>query len=254
MPKAARTLIWEVFFVSRQRGIDLQTHFPWIDQDIGTYCFMVTENNSGTCVATLVLRIHNIISESRLAMIGMVCVDRKWRGQGLSTRLLTNAINFAAEQQINNLLLWTTQPYIYSGHGFVSDNVINDSFAKVTLNKIQKYNQLVFTKGKYTKSRGLPPFGQQVIRIKSDSAELIGVETGESVTLAEWKGSLQAVLDLIEDSMPATWNLNAPADSTIFDELKNRGHKYLFQPCATRMVRQLDSRMYIPYISILERI
>jgi N-acetylglutamate synthase-like GNAT family acetyltransferase len=252
VPSAARALIWDVFFASRQRGIDLPTHFPWIEQTVGTYCLMLSEKNDGPVLATLVLREHNLLSGSRYAMIGMVCVDQAWRGRGLSTQLLVNLLTFAAEQEISSLLLWTGQPSIYSKHGFVPDSC--DSFGRVTLDPIRSRSQVGFTKIQGDTARGLPAFAQQIVRFESDAAELVGVETVQGMALAEWKGAMPAVLDLIEAALPETWNLNAFADASIFDEIRRRGHFYAPLPCAKRMVRHLNRPAYIPYISVLDRI
>lgn len=254
VPSAARTLIWEVFFALRQRGIDFSTHFPWIEQAIGTYCLTLSETNDGPPLATLVLRELDLSSGSRCAMIGLVCVNHAWRGQGLSTRLISNALAFAAEQQIHSLLLWTTQPGIYSKHGFTSNTETCETFGQVKVNSSRACALVKFSKNHPGTSRGLPPFGKQLIRFESDTAELIGVETVEGMALAECSGSPSAVLDLIETAFPATWNLNAPADSPIFKEINRRGHLYMPLPCAKRMVLHLSEPSYIPYISILERI
>ena len=252
VPSGARALIWEVFFASRQRGIDLPTHFPWIEQNIGTYCLAFSEKSEGPVVATLVLREYDQSTGSRCALIGMVCVDKPWRGQGLSTQLLTNMLHFSADQKINSLLLWTGQPRVYSRHGFVSDTC--ETFSRVTLDPLRPRAQVRFHRGPANTSRGLPPFAQQLIRFESNAAELIVMETTHEITLAEWKGSPSAALDLIEAALPTTWHLNAPADALIFDEIRKRGHSLMPLPCATRMVRNLGLPEHIPYISVLDRI
>ncbi len=252
VPSAARQLIWEVFFASRQRGIDLPTHFPWIEQNVDIHCLTLSEEDDRPVVATLVLRERNQPPGNRCAMIGMVCVDQARRGQGLSSQLLANMLTFAAEQKINTLLLWTGQPSIYSRHGFAPDTC--DSFSRVTLDPLRPRAQVGFFKGLADTARGLPPFAQQLIRLESDAAELIGIETMNGIAIAEWKGSPSAVLDLIESALPATWSLNAPADASIFDEIRKRGHSSLPLPCATRMVRHLNLPEHIPYISVLDRI
>ncbi|WP_374537092.1 GNAT family N-acetyltransferase [Chitinimonas taiwanensis] len=254
VPCASRALVWEVFFASRQRGLDLSTHFPWIEQSFGTYCFTLSEEGAGTSVATLVLRMRNLLSGSRCAMVGMVCVDKAWRGQGLSARLLSSAITFAAEQKINPLLLWTTQPGIYSRYGFAPDTETCDTLGLVRLGHLRPRAKVKFAKRVPGPSRGLPPFGRQLVLFESDAAELIAVETAEGLALAEWQGSLPAVLDLIEAALPSTWSLNASADSSIFGVISERGHLYTPLPCASRMVKYLDMPVYTPYISILERI
>jgi len=251
---AARALIWDVFFASRRRGIDLPTHFPWIEQTVGTYCLTLSETNDGPVVAALVLRELNLLSGIRCAMIGMVCVDQAWRSQGLSTQLLSNALAFAVEHKYNSMLLWTTQPTVYSRHGFACEAENHDTFGRIAMNSSHLLAQVRFLKGNPETTRGLPPFGERLIRFESDAAELIGVETAHGLTVAEWSGSPAAVLDLIEAALPSMWNLNAPENAPIFSEITNRGHFYAPLPCAKRMVLHLGAPLSIPYISILERI
>ena len=252
VPPAARALIWEVFFRSRQRGFCLSTHFPWIEQSVDTHCLTFSETDGGPVVATLVLRQLDLATVGRCAMVGMVCVDLAWRGRGLSTQLLTSALAFATGQQFAALVLWTGQPGIYSSHGFVPDAC--DSFSQVTLNPLGPRTQVKFSKGHTDRARGLPPFAQQLIVIDSSAAQLIAVETAQGLALAEWQGSLPAVLDLIEAALPASWGLNAPADAPIFEELSKRGHVYTPLPCAKRMIRHLGVPLAVPYISVLDRI
>lgn len=252
VPNSARALIWQVFFATRQRGIDLSTHFPWINQTTGTYCLALSEANDGPVVATLVLRECNLPSGSRCAMIGMVCVDQSWRGRGLSKQLLDNLLIFAAEQKIASLLLWTGQPNIYVRHGFVPDTY--DSFGRVTLNSLHPHVKIGFTQKRAETTRGLPPFAQQLICFESEAAQLIVIKTAMGMALAEWKGVQPAVLDLIETALPSTWHLNAFAGSSIFEDIRRRGHSYTPMPCAKRMVLHLNSPVHIPYISVLDRI
>lgn len=252
VPVAARELIWDVFFRSRQRGISLSTHFPWIEQSIGTYCVLLSDAYRGAVLATLVLREVQLASLGRCAMVGMVAVDSAWRGQGLSRQLLTRALAFATEQQLATVVLWTGQPGIYKSHGFVPDAC--DSFGQVTLNNLRPRAQVRFSRGAPDAARGLPPFAQQLISVESSAAKLIAVETAQGVALAEWQGALPAVLDLIEAALPTSWGLNAQVDSQIFDEIRIRGHRYTPLPCAKRMLWHRSAPLAVPYISVLDRI
>lgn len=252
VPPAARALIWDVFFASRNRGIDLPTHFPWIGQSTGTHCLALFQDDGETVVAALVLRELEVEAIGRCAMVGMVCVAPAWRGHALSTRLLTRAVDLAADQRLAALILWTGQPGIYTGHGFAPDG--RDTFGQVTLDSRRPCAEVAFTRGRAAAARGLPPFARQLISIESSAARLVAVDTAQGMALAEWQGPLPAVLDLIEASLPAQWGLNAPADSPIFEELRKRGHACAPLPCAARMVRPLTTGSPIPYISVLDRI
>ncbi len=248
----AQTLIWEVFFLSRRRGVDLETHFPWINQRVNTHCLTLSVEGSEAVIATLILRQFDVASIGRCAMVGMVCVDKAWRGQGLSSQLLSKALAYAAELHLASLVLWTGEPRIYNRQGFVEDKC--DSFVQVTLNPFRPRAQVKFGIGHASSARGLPPFAQQLVCIESSLAQLITVRTRQGVALAEWHGELHAVLDLIEAALPASWGLNSSANDPIFEELCDRGHAYTSLMCAERMVRHLGTPFTVPYISVLDRI
>jgi hypothetical protein len=253
VPSESRALIWDVFFASRQRGFDLLTHFPWINDTTGTYCLTLSGKNN-VCLATLVLRARTSHLVPTFAMIGMVCVDQTWRGRGLSNQLILNALTFSAEEKINSLLLWTTQPKLYGRHGFKGDAKHSETFGAVELSSCNPRTLVEFTARDYSNVFGLPPFGKKLVKFESPAAEIIAIETGEGLTLAEWKGPFSAVMNLIEAALPKTWSLNAPEGSRILCEITERGHSYTPLPTAKRMVRHLGKSINIPYISILERI
>ena len=252
VPLAARTLIWDVFFTSRQRGVDLSTHFPWIEQSADTHCVKLSVSDGGPVVATLVLRQPHFATVGRYAMVGMVCVDRAWRGRGFASQLLTSAVAFSIEQQFAALLLWTGQAGVYKSHGFVLDAC--DSFGRVTSNPLRPRAKVEFTRVHPDASRGLPPFAQKLISVESAVARIVVVESAQCLALAEWEGSLPAVLDLIEATLPTSWGINAPIADPIFEEIQRRGHKYTSLLCAERMVLHLAAPVPLPYISVLDRI
>jgi len=254
VPKASQHLIRDVFFLSKGRSLRLNKHFPWIKHKEKVYTVFIDEMRKFNTVATLTIREYSSSSASRLALIGMVCVANSWRGRGLSTQLLSKALAFAAEKKFDSLLLWTSQPHIYSKHGFESDTENSDTFCQVTLNPSGPRACVEFTIMNPNTSLGVPPFGKRLIHFKSEVAELIGVETENGITLAEWTGSMSAVLNLIEAAFPSIWNLNAPANAPIFYEIQKRKHNCTPLPAAIRMVRNMGVPIHTPYISILERI
>lgn len=252
VPAEARALIWDVFFSSRQRGVDLPTHFPWIEHSAGTHCLTLKLMGGGPLVATLVLRQLELTPSRRAAMVGMVCVNPTWRGRGISKQLLTNALAFATEQRLAALILWTGQPSIYSPHGFVLDGC--DSFGTVMLNPQSLRKPTEFSRSYSAAARGLPPFAQRLLVIENATAQLHVLETAQGIALAEWRGHLSSVLDLIEAALPTSWGINAAADDPLFGELHRRGHSYTPLPCANRMALFLDTPAPLPYISVLDRI
>ncbi len=254
IPSGAKDLIWEVFFESRNRGIDLITHFPWIDNKKNLFCIALSVENQKDIIATLIVRMHDTLSGLRCAMIGMVCVKEAWRGLGLSAKLISETIIFTEEQKIDTLLLWTTQPKIYSKHGFTSDTENRDTYCRVSINSLSSRSEVKFRRGKSATSRGLPPFATKLMHFENNVAELTVLETADGKALAEWNGSPSDVFDLAEVALPLTWNLNGPEASPIYEEMEKRGHFSEPLPCADRMVLQLRLPSYTPYISVLDRI
>lgn len=254
VPNSAKELIWNVFFASRQRGIDLDTHFPWINQTDGIHCIAISESKATPIVATLVLRVLNIVPGILCAMIGMVCVANNWRRQGLSTNLLNNINTICESQKIKSLVLWTGQPAIYQSHGFEIDLEVCDAFTLVNGKPLQQENKINYKIIAANKHRGLPPFAEKLFQIESHDAELMAIKTPQGMAVAEWSGSLDSVLDLIDSALPATWNLNAAANDPIINALLSRGHACTSLPCAKRLIRHIDKPITLPYISVLDRI
>jgi len=252
VPIAARELIWNIFFASRNRGVDLSTHFPWIEEESETYCLTLSEKNKGPILATLVLREINLYPGLRYGIVGMVCVDESFRGQGLCSRLLVNLRKFSLDKKITSLLLWTREPSIYIKQGFVIDT--SDNFGQITFNPLRPLANIDSIKVHPVHNRGLPAFAQKLIHYDCDLAELIVAETAQGVTVAEWEGAPSAVLDMRESTLPLAGNLNAPANASIFYEISKRGHIYTPFPSSSRMVLHLDKKINLPYISVLDRI
>jgi predicted GNAT family N-acyltransferase len=254
VPASARALIWDTFFVSRKRGVDLLSHFPWIEQESHVVCLSLFDLSGGVCVATLVLRSNTPWAKTPYAMLGMVCVDPAWRGRGYCTQLLSHTTDFAARNSIHSIVLWTTQPGLYAKFGFAEDTDVCDTYGRVEINPQRRREPVEYVRADMDASVALPPFGRQLIRFQSRNAEVISVETPDGLVVADWKGEISDVMGLIESALPSAWGLNAPAASLVHDELTRRGHRYRPLPCATRMVRHTGRPERIPYISILDRI
>jgi GNAT superfamily N-acetyltransferase len=252
VPGEARKLIWEVFFASRQRGINLKAHFPWIDQENNIHCFALTKPGNSDFLATLILKTQFINSRMNYAMVGMVCVKEEWRRSGLGKQLMTYMLDYSEKNQISALVLWTTQPNFYSRYGFIIDN--SDCSGNVAL-KPQRENVKVEYKTKSAHpSISLPPFAKRIIHYEGKESELFVIESKNGLLLAEWIGTPSSVVDLVESVMPLKWDLSTSEGNPIINELKSRGHTYI--PCKNgdRMIRYLNAPMQIPYVSVLHRI
>ena len=166
---------------------------------------------------------------------------------------MENVISFARKENFDALVLWTTQPGIYTKHGFLLDS--NEIFVKVRKKKTSD-NRLPtpYSIEKIEQSRGLPPFAQSSFCIRGQTASLLAVNTKNGITLGEWKGTDEDVINLAATALPPTWNLNSDKFNTITETLKQRGHSIDPLPCAQRLVLFTKKQFHIPYITILDRI
>ena len=252
VPNEAKKLIWEVFFASRQRGVELKIHFPWIDQTNDINCFALTKPCDSQILATLILKKQFIGSRLSYAMVGMVCVDDEWRGHGLGKKLMNYMLDYSTEKRIPALVLWTTQPKFYSRYGFISDN--SDFSGKVTLNPLQLNAKVKYEIKTGQLSRGLPPFAKRIIQFANKTSSLFVIESIHGLMLVEWEGTTSAAVDLVESAMPLTWDLSTSVGNSIIHELSSRGHYCMACKSADRMIRYLNTPTQIPYISTLNRI
>ncbi len=55
---------------------------------------------------------------SRVALIGAVCCHPEWRGRGLASRLISEAVQWAKDQGVAAVFLWGSEPGLYQRQGF----------------------------------------------------------------------------------------------------------------------------------------
>ncbi|EEX67085.1 GNAT family N-acetyltransferase [Vibrio metoecus] len=118
-------LVWNEFFLSRGRGVLIEKHFPWLF-DIRSDVHIVEIYVSGEFAGGLSLVIDR--SEVDTARIGLVCIDNKFRGLGLSRVLLEKTIDVSKEFGLKGVVLWTSKQGVYLKSGFevIDNNVVID--------------------------------------------------------------------------------------------------------------------------------
>jgi len=262
IPDACRQIIWEVFFSSKGRGVNLSTHFPWIDTTADIFCLAVRDPHSAIvekAIATMIIKTTQTKAGVRLGLVGLVCVVEKWRGKGLSSLLISDAINLAKRIDLDALVLWTQKPEVYTRHGFVPDN--HEFFGCVEKISSRRLNIEFTTKmwpevAELKSQRGLPAFAVSGRLISADSTEVIVLDSSNGATVAEWHGSDTAVADLLECALPNQWKLNANGKSSLVIELSKRNFKIDLKPVSMRLVKNLknNSLLVLPEINLLDRI
>lgn len=262
VPESARQLIWNIFFASRRRGISLSVHFPWLDSNPNVFCLAIRAPQSTQAegfIAALVIRRDQTESGQNIGLIGLVCVAEEWRGKGLSSILMSDAINFANQIDLDALVLWTQKPEVYTGHGFAPDGQDMYGFVERTLSHrscIEFTTEAWPDLESIQAQRGLPPFAVSGRSISTNSAKVIVLESYNGVTLAEWYGSNAAIVDLLESALPTRWGLTICEGSGLVTELLKRNFKVGLKPAALRLVKNLKaaSVLITPEINLLDRI
>lgn len=262
VPRAAQTLIWKVFFSSRGRGIDLPTHYPWIDTETGVTSVLISQdvrNEAQSTAAALVIKEATSLNTETVGLVGMVCVDKAFRGQGLSHKLLAVATEVGKEQSYRSLILWTNKPDVYARHGFAVDS--HDRYGPVwkhpAANEDRGFcHNLAGITVEDRSTRGVPAFAKSVLTFGNHAASITVLPTMQGYTLAEWTGEWDAIFQVVEQILPENWNLNAPADSEIYGELIKRGYSSELQASSQRMICNLSGKGLpdLPYIPLLNRI
>ena len=261
VPKDARELIWNVFFVARNRGVTLSYHFPWIDESQIVRCITIQmpDGSSSKCVATLIIKLDEISGVGRIGLIGLVCVHADYRGARLSTRLLKAALEVARQEGLPCLVLWTGQPSVYEKVGFSTDSI--DVFGSISRRKSLQGSSV---RGEVSSAisisefndGGVPAFASSVIKYSTEEASIYVCKSGERLSLVQWTGSPPAILNLISLALPEEWQLNADEFDPLIDALRLRGYKTNLKQGAHRMVCMLhDSRVSnLPPIEFLQRV
>lgn len=248
VPRDYAELVWQVFFASRQRGIDLKTHFPWLLPSEQSGRWVGTLKDGGETIAGLVVKALGG-PEHRHAALGLVCVAPEKQGQGWGRHLLSLSVAAAREAGIDALTLWTGKPEVYAKHGFEVDDSgllgwIQSPFRAAGISA-PVYRQMPWPDATEAsiRMRGLPPYAQSAVRVVSthEPAELIVIHDTSGPALAEWQGTDEAVVELLTNTMPDRWRLNALSTDTLPAALDLAGARLQLQPSRLQMWLSLSS-------------
>lgn len=261
IPRDSIRLMWEIFFASRNRGISPEFHFPWIHDKHNLFCVgtILDDGSAQTTAASLILRHRPLDSGKKLGLIGLVCVAEKFRGMGLSTRLLQQAVELGKKQNLTHLVLWTTKPDVYKKLDFETDST--DMFGQVT-RRGSRSTEFKLAKDEMAAHiyasvlNGAPAFANEVVGYSAlNGASITICKSSSTETLVEYTGSMEQVMDLIDHMMPDTWNLNVPEHAPIIEALSHNGYETNLKPSAVRMTLALDECGHLPgNIPFLDRI
>jgi len=261
IPPDSIRLTWQIFFASKNRGISPEFHFPWIHDKHNICCVRIILDSGfyQATAASLILRHRPLDSGKKFGLIGLVCVAENFRGMGVSTRLLQQAVELAKTQKLTHLVLWTTKPDVYKKLDFETDST--DMFGQVTRRGSRSTE---FKLGKNavaadiftTVLKGAPAFAKEVVRYSTLNGASISIcKSSSTETLVEYTGPTEQVMYLIDHVMPDTWSLNVPEHAPIIEALSYNGYDTSLRPSAVRMTLALDEYDHLPgTIPFLDRI
>ncbi len=260
--EGARQLIWQTFFVSRNRGISFDAHFPWADQESSVICVSLEQSDDALVpvVSTLVILRKRLASGRDIGMIGLVCVQSEFRKKGISTLLLTHAMDRAKQEGLDVLMLWTQKPDVYAKVGFAVDSL--DLFGTVSKGarsekSAESYDDHPYVAPANSARRGsIPPFADEVLDFCTPAARITCCKNQQGLTLVEYSGDLNSVMQLIDSALPDCWMLNTPEGSPLMPALVSHGYQLDLKPGAVRMILSLNPSSNLPIESVpfLERI
>ncbi|WP_215406321.1 GNAT family N-acetyltransferase [Janthinobacterium sp. JC611] len=234
--EALKALFWDVFFHSKNRGVTLQRHFPWLSAASDGVVF--AEARIGTVtVGGLVLREkqHQLGERTlRIAMIGLVCVAQGERGKGIANSMLETIIAHAREQQFDYLTLWTSQYAVYEKHGFqVADRWMYGWVRGAEGNEQQPFEpdgSLV-----PDTSLPLPPFARAVYCYRDPVCSMVVLEDAHGAIVTAYEGLPAAAAAAMVRHLPACWRLNVLAQDAILHALQLHGKTLELAPVRLQM-------------------
>ncbi|MGX9695807.1 GNAT family N-acetyltransferase [Janthinobacterium lividum] len=251
--EALKALFWEVFFQSKNRGVTLQRHFPWLSAAPNGVIF--AEARIGTVtVGGLVLREKQYpLGERtlRIAMIGLVCVAQRERGKGIANSMLEAIVAHAREQQLDYLTLWTSQYSVYEKHGFqVADRWMYGWVRGGEGNDQQPFepdsNLVPDT------SLPLPPFAHAVYCYRDPVCSMVVLEDTHGAIVTAYDGLPAAAASAMVRHLPSYWRLNVLAQDSILHELQLHGRTLELAP--VRLQMWLPLRDVLPVEQLLDHV
>lgn len=251
--EALKALFWDVFFQSKNRGVTLQRHFPWLSEASNAGIF--AEARIGTVtVGGLVLREKQYqLGECtlRIAMIGLVCVAQRERGKGIASSMLEAIIAHAREQQFDYLTLWTSQYSVYEKHGFqVADRWMYGWVRDAEGNDQQSFEpdgKLVLDT-----SLPLPPFARAVYCYRDPVCSMVVLEDAHGAIVTAYDGLPAAAASAMVRHLPSCWRLNVLAQDAILHALQRHGKTLELAP--VRLQMWLPLRDVLPVEQLLDHV
>ena len=257
-------VVWEVFFQSKNRGISLLRHFPWIANGDDLAYYMVAELE-GQVIGGLAVREWvggSIYSHKvKIGLIGLVCIAPIFRGRGISNALVDATLKQAADDGFDVLTLWTGKPDLYRRHGFVNADIWTYGWVRRTQIRQPRALLLNCSANLVEKpSAPIPPFALSTHEMIGAQSSVFLVKDSTGWIVTGYLGDVREAVSSMRAILPENWRVNLEKGDILLDELKNQGYDLDLKPVNLQMwfcinsnypVAQLVKKLHIP---VLDRI
>lgn len=245
-PKQLLELMWDVFFQSKHRGISLQANFPWLEK-VTDHVWYVTLRDGLNVVGGLCVKETGDVSAQegcKVASIGLVCIDPKFRGQGYAKVILQAAIEEAKKRNYDALTLWTSKHDVYAPQGFrLNDDGLFGTIDLSSCIKSESSSTATLLRQRFPAQLGLPPFAKSGFTMTYEDAQVVFIEDNNGIILADWSGSLENVVELLIAMPEKQWRINAHQGDELLERLAERGATLNLTPANLQMWRPLKPEL-----------
>ncbi|MFT0545095.1 GNAT family N-acetyltransferase [Allopusillimonas ginsengisoli] len=260
-PQAYLHLAWDTFFVKKDRGLTLESHFPWIcNNDTNVWYVMLWEE--GRLIGGLSVKTFAFDGPALsivVAAVGLVCIHEAYRGQGLSNLLLKRLVQEAKCRGIDALTLWTQISALYQDHGFRLADDWMYGWVELDTGPEQKGNVDV-VKTALPADVGIPPFATSGRIYTSDSSSLTIVCDAEGEIVVACQGPDFEVINLMRSTLPQRWRINLRKSDSLYPRLEAvakhmqlaEANLQLWRTCNTAL--QLQNLPQVASFKVLQRI
>lgn len=256
-------LVWNVFFQSRNRGISLERHFPWMLEPLDAGFYILAEVKGSVVGGLVVKNLRGLIAERevKVGMIGLVCVSSDFRGQGISRKILEAALRYARADSFDALTLWTSFSALYSNYGFQVADAWQYGWIHQRKEASENRNAGLDTL-KFIQIQGepVPPFAQSVNQLLGRNSSVFLIRDGRGWIVAGYKGNFRDAAHLMVEKLSDSWRLNVQNNDPLLDELKRIGCEINVNPINLQMWHTIDPELAVSdlvdniRIPVLERI
>jgi hypothetical protein len=218
-------MVWRIFFQEKLRGVDINTHFPWIvTKNSDVWYVILREGLNVIGGLTVKEKIISLSKNNRMVigLIGLVCIKPEFRGLKLTRKMLTFLIDESIIRNYDALTLWTNRHGIYSSHDFILRD--NAAFGFVDMNNcIRLSHKIKANCSCLPKHLGLPPFALRGFIYSNEMSSIRIVEDNIGPILVDWNGHAQYALSLIEEVLPTTFRFNTYSNDELTHQINMHG-------------------------------